>query len=95
MIFGKYPISTVCQKRDGNSDRKEDKNRDRNSDVWTDTRRDRDMGYLEERRRYEKGLKERRKEGSTVILTPFLEIVNFLSCQEKNMFLKPKVRLLR
>ena len=43
MIFGKYPISTACQKRDGNSDRKEDKNRDRNSDVWTDTRRDRDM----------------------------------------------------
>ena len=28
MIFGKYPISTACQKRDGNSDRKEDKNRD-------------------------------------------------------------------
>jgi len=33
MIFGKYPISTACQKRGRNSDRKEDKNRDKNSDV--------------------------------------------------------------
>ena len=78
MIFGKYPISTACQKRDGNSDRKEDKNGDRNSD--------RDMGYQEEWRRYEKGLKERRKEGSTAILRPFWEKVNFLSCQEKKCF---------
>ena len=51
MIFGKYPISTACQKRDGNSDRKEHKNRNRNSDVWTDTRRDRDMGYQEDMKR--------------------------------------------
>ena len=51
MIFGKFPISTACQKRDGNSDRKEDKNRDRNSDVWSDTRRDRDMGYQEDMKR--------------------------------------------
>ena len=71
MIFGKYPISTACQKRDGNSD------------VWSDTRRDRDMGYQEEWRRYEKGLKETRKEGSTAILRPFWEKVNFLSFQEK------------
>ena len=94
MIFGKYPISTTCQKRGGNSDRKEVKNRDKNSDVWTNIRRDRDMGYQEEWRRYEKGLKER-KEGSTAILRPFWEKVNFLSFQEKKMFLEPKVRLLQ
>ena len=60
MIFGKYPISSVCQKRDEKSDRKD---QGRNSDVWSDTRRDTDMGYQKEWRRYEKGLKERQKEG--------------------------------
>ena len=83
MIFGKYPISTACQKRDGNSDRKEDKNSDGNSDVWTDIRRDRDMGYQEKWRRYEKGLKEIRKDGSTAILRPFWEKVNYFSVFKK------------
>ena len=67
---------------------------DRNSGVWSDKRRDTGMGHQEEWRSYEKGCKEARKKGSTAIPAPFLEIVNFLNCQEKKMSLKPTVRVL-